>query len=456
MKCIIVEDERLPRLSLRGLLNGHEVVEASTFNEARELLIHDSFDVAFLDLDLDKKFAGLELAKLAKERGVYAIITTGHTENAVIEKAYQLGCQDYLTKPITQKALQLVLKRYVSFDSEARIEAIINKNYITGHDPTLRELNIIKKIGLTDKPILIKGPSGTGKRVVAHIIRDAFKTPKEKFVEINCAQFTESLIESELFGHKKGAFTGATEDKVGLLSRADDGIVFLDEIHSLSKGAQQKLMKAVEEREFYPVGSNRPVKSNFRVICATCEDLIELVAEKKFRADFYARISSMQIELFGLKDRKDDIMPLIHHYNDKFSRKISITEDAKRELLKLEWKNNTRDIESLVEYWQIHGYGIITPKEIPEQFKASQSEASVTSLSKKDIKKIQELGLMDYLDYLKQQIVETFVEMSNGNHREAADRLGTSRQLVTKIMSKKGSSVEMALKSEESYEERIQ
>lgn len=437
MKCLIVEDDKYQRHSLRGLLSTHEVIEAQTFNEAESLLQTQSFDIAFLDLDLDKKLVGLELAKLAKEKGIYAIITTGHAENSVIQKAYQLGCQDYLTKPITENSLNLVLKRFGSFDSEDRIDTLIRKNYITTHPQTLNELNIIKKIGLTDKPILIKGPSGTGKRVVAHIIREALKTPKDKFVEINCAQFTETLIESEVFGHKKGAFTGATEDKIGLLERGDGGIVFLDEVHSLSKSAQQKLMKAVEEKEFYPVGSNKPIKSNFRVICATCEDLLELVTENKFRPDFYARISSIQIELFSLNVRKNDILPLIDFYCDKHPRKISITEEAKKELFSLEWKNNTRDIESLVEHWQINGYGVITSKEIPAQFKIQAFEGSVATLSKKDIKRIQEIGLINYLDLLKHQIVETFVEMNDGSQTEAALMLRTSKQFVGKIVNKK-------------------
>lgn len=456
MRCIIVEDEKLQRLSLKGLLKGHEIVEASTYIEARSLLTEEYFDIAFLDLDLDRKLAGLELAKMAKLRGIYAIITTGHTEDTIIQQAYQFGCQDYLTKPINQKALDLVLRRYNSFDSEQRVEDLIKKNYITNHEKTLNELNIIKKIGLTNKPILLKGPSGTGKRVVAHIIRETLKTSKDKFVEINCAQFTETLIESELFGHKKGSFTGANEDKIGLLSKADDGIVFLDEIHSLTKSAQQKLMKAVEEKEFYPVGANKPIKSNFKVICATCEDLLELVAEKKFRPDFYARISSIQIELFPLKDRKDDILPLINFYNDKFARKISITEETKKLLLTLDWKNNTRDIETLVEYWQIHGFGIITPNEIPAQLKETSFEKHVSNLSKKDIKKIQELGLKNYLDSLKLQIVETFVQMSSGNQKEAATLLGCSKQFVGKILNKKDSKESCEFEDGELYEERIQ
>jgi DNA-binding NtrC family response regulator len=439
MKCLLIEDDKYQSLSLKNLLKAHVVKEVATLREASSLLSSNTFDIAFIDLELDGNLEGLELVKIAKERGVYAIITTAHAENSLIQKAYQLGCQDYLTKPITESSLELVLKRYISFDSEQRIDSLIKKNYVTTHPQTLNELNLIKKIGLTDKPVLIKGPSGSGKRVVAHIIREALKTSKDKFVEINCAQFSEGMLESELFGHCKGAFTGATEDKVGLLSRGNEGIVFLDEIHSLSKSAQQKLMKAIEEKEFYPLGANKPVKSHFRVVCTTCEDLLELVTENKFRADFYARISSIQIELFGLNVRKNDILPLIDYYCDKHPRKISITEEAKKELISLEWKNNARDIESIVEYWQIHGHGIITPKEIPSQLKSQSIDGPIANLSKKDIKKIQEMGLINYLDLLKHQIVETFVEMNNCSQTEAALMLGTSKQFVGKIVNLKKS-----------------
>ena len=456
MRCLIVEDENLPRLALRGLLKGHEIEEAETYAKAQELLRTQYYDVVFLDLDLDKKLAGLELAKIAKARGLYAIITTGHSEDEIIRKAYELGCQDYLTKPITLKSLDIVLKRYIAFDSEARVDELIKKNYITYDAKTLSELNLLKKISLTEKPILIKGPSGTGKRIVAHLIRETLKLPKDKFIEINCAQFTETLIESELFGYVKGAFTGADKDKIGLLARADNGVVFLDEIHSLTKSAQQKLMKAIEEKEFYPVGSSKPIRSNFKVVCATCDDLLSLVSENKFRADFYARISSMQLELYPLKERKCDILPLIKYYNDRYSRKISITEEAEKELLKLEWTNNTRDIESLVDYWHIHGFGIITPNEIPSHLKEVKAESNILNLSKKDIKKIQEMGMKNYLEAFRYQIIETFIELNNGNKKEAATMLGCSKQLVGKIINAKDFSICRLNLGEGFYEERIQ
>ncbi|MFZ4715520.1 MAG: sigma-54-dependent transcriptional regulator [Bacteriovoracaceae bacterium] len=454
MKILVVDDEKLARLSLKGFLKGHDILEAATFASAKKILENEQIDFALLDLDLDRKLAGLGLAKIAKKMGIYSIITTGRGEDAVAEKAYQLGCQDYLQKPITQKSLDLAIGRYLSFENGTRVDSLIRSRYLTNHNETLNELSIIKGLGISTKPVLICGPTGTGKTIVADLIREVCRVPKEKFVAINCAQYTENLLESELFGYKKGAFTGATSNKTGLLEIADGGIVFLDEIHSLSKTAQQKLMKAIEEKEFYPIGSTSPIKSNFRVICATCEDLLTLVAEKSFRDDFYARISHIKIELFPLRNRPDDILPLIEFFNSKYLRKITITDAAKKLLRSLEWKSNTRDIEALVEYWNIKGYGIINEENIPDSFiKAKPLQKS--KLSKSDLKRIKDIGIKDYLEQLKIEIVEHFMELNDFNQSETARDLKVSDMFIRHAGRKiKGELI--TSKEKGFYEERIQ
>lgn len=455
MKILIVEDQKLARLTLRGLLVGHELDEAATLKDGYNKILSNQYDIAFLDLDLDEKLAGLKLAKLCKEQGLYAVITTGHEEDELVKKAYQIGCQDYLTKPISQNKLDLVFSRFISIDSEQRIDNLIRKKYITNHQETLSELNLIKRINLSDKPVLIKGPSGTGKTIVANLIREACRIPEERFVSINCAQFSENLLESELFGHKKGSFTGATHDKIGLLEKANNGFIFFDEIHSLSRGAQQKLMKAIEEKIFYPVGSSVPVTSNFRVICATCENLLDLIEEKKFRSDFYARISHLQIQLYGLKVRKDDIFPLIRYYSEKFERKISISEEAKKILLSLEWMNNTRDIESLVDYWNINGIGFIKPEHIPSNLLHAKTKTEGVKLSRSDIKKIKEMGLKNYLDFVRDEIVKHFLDTNEGNKTYTAKELQISDRYIRHSLNGK-SEIKMDVFKEQVHENTIQ
>jgi two-component system nitrogen regulation response regulator GlnG len=454
MKILIVDDEKLARLSIKGFLREHEIVEASTYKEAVNSLKYDKVDLAFLDLDLDKELAGLDLAKIAKEMGIYSIITTGHAEEEITDRAYRLGAQDYLQKPISEKALELALGRFINFISGPRVDKLVKSRYLTTHDKTLEELNIIKGLTRSTKPVLITGPTGTGKTIVADIIREVCNIPEKKFIAINCAQFTETLLESELFGHKKGSFTGATTDKEGLLKIADGGAVFLDEIHSLSKASQQKLMKAIEEKIFYPVGSTVPVKSDFRIICATCEDLPTLIEEKVFRSDFYARISHIKIELFPLRDRPDDILPLIHHFNSKHMRKITINEDAKKLLRSLEWKSNTRDIEALVEHWNIKGYGIITVDCIPESF-IKTKDVQRSKLSKAEVKRIREMGIKNYLETYKKEIVEYFLEINDFNKAETGRALKVTDKYVGYIVSKDNSNA-VRTTAEEYYENSIQ
>lgn len=455
MRILIVDDEKLARLSMRGLLKGHDFFEASTFAEAKRILQTEELDLALLDLDLDRKLAGLELAKISNEMGIYSIITTGHGEEEITEKAYRLGSQDYLQKPITQSSLNLAFVRFMNFKGGAKVDGLIKSRYLTTHEKTIDELKIIQGLSSSTKPVLIKGPTGTGKSIVADIIREVRGIPKEKFIIINCAQYTENLFESELFGYKKGAFTGANSDKDGLLKVANGGIVFFDEIHSLTKSSQQKLMKAIEEKVFYPVGSTTPVRSNFDVVCATCEDLLALVADKSFRNDFYARISHIKIELFPLKDRPDDVLPLIHHFNDKHLRKITITEEAKKLLRSLEWPSNTRDIEALVEWWNIKGFGLIEPRHIPETF----SNAKIlpkTKLSKSEVKKIQEIGIKEYLDAYKQEIVEHFLELNQFNKSETARDLKVTDMYVKHATSKKGKKLLSENNEDHLYETNLQ
>jgi len=455
MKILVVDDENLARLNIIGFLFEHEIVEASTYREAVNSLKYDKVDLAFLDLDLgDDKLAGLKLAKLAKEMGIYSIITTGHGEDEIAHRAYELGAQDYLKKRITPEALKMAMGRFLSFISGPKVDELVKTRYLTTDEKTIEELNIIKGLTRSNKPVLLTGPTGTGKTIVADIIREVCNVPKDKFVAVNCGAFTETLLESELFGHKKGAFTGATADKIGLLKVADGGIVFLDEIHALSKSSQLTLMKAIEEKTFLPVGSTKQEKSNFRVICATCEDLPSLIEEKLFRSDFYARISHIKIELFPLKSRPDDILPLIHHFNAKHMRKITIDESAKKLLRSLDWKSNTRDIEALVEYWNIKGYGIITPDCIPESF-IKTKETPKQKLSKAEVKRIKEMGIKDYLETYKKEIVEHFLALNDFNKSETARELQVTDYYIKLATTKKNSEFNTATAGD-FYENSIQ
>tara|TARA_R110002049_G_scaffold150260_3_gene313408 strand:- start:928 stop:2295 length:1368 start_codon:yes stop_codon:yes gene_type:complete len=437
MRILIVEDNKLARITLRGFLKSHEIEEAQTFEEAKRLLLSNHYDLIFLDLDLDYELAGLELAKICKRRNLYSVILTGHEENNIVEQGYTSGARDYLAKPVTQEKVDYAIQSYMVFDSEKRIETLIQENYITTHQKTIDELNMIKRVYLSDKAILIKGPTGTGKTVVAKLIKEACRIPDGKFISLNCASFADTLIESELFGHKKGSFTGADKDKVGLLQKADGGLIFLDEIHSLSMRAQQKLMKAIDEKEFYPVGSTVPVKSDFRIITATCEDLTELIVTKEFRTDFYARISHIQLQLYPLRERPADILELLNFYLGKQVRKIVITDEARDFLVTLPFKNNTRDIEALVDFWKRNGVGIVEKKDIPVQFLPASEKPKTPRLNRNQKKLIREVGLKAYMEIVRDEIILQYLEMNNQHRLKTAEDLGITDRTIRYALNRK-------------------
>ena len=455
MKILIVEDHKLARITLTGFLKGHEIEEAETLASAENLIRTKEYDLVFLDLDLDVKLAGLELAKICKERGFYSVILTGHEEDHIMKEGYLNGARDYLFKPVKKCDVDFVLNSFLVFDSEKRIDQLIKSSYITNHAPTIAELDVIKRVYLSNKPILIKGPTGTGKSVVAKLVKEACRISDSKFMSINCAQFSDNLIESELFGHKKGAFTGAFENKVGLLEKANGGMIFLDEIHSLTISAQKKLMKAIEEKCFYPVGSTTLVHSDFRVVTATCEDLAKLIEDKEFRADFYARISHIQLQLYALKDRPSDILPLIQFYASNHPRKFTIGDEAKELLLTLPFKSNTRDIDALVDYWTRNAIGIVGPEHIPSQFYPEAPKPKTPKLTRAQKKLIEEIGLKGYLDSVRDEIILNYLEDNNQNRLQTAKILKISDRAIRHAFNKKPeTSVE--LPQEVEYENTIQ
>lgn len=457
MKILIVEDDSRIRLVLKGLLKGHEITSASNSAEALKYLAGDSFDLAFLDLDLgpDELLAGLSLAKVCREINLYAVILTGHEAPEIIKRGYESGARDYIAKPVLKKKVDDALNSFAVFDSEKRIDDLIKSKYVTTHKETLRELATIKRVALSDQPILIKGPSGTGKTVVANLIKEACKVPDDKFFSINCASISEALLESELFGHKKGAFTDAKTDKIGLLEKANGGIVFLDEIHSLSLRCQQKLMKAIDDKKFFPLGATKEVHSKFRIISATCEDLLQLIIDEEFRKDFYARVAHIQIQLFALKDRPQDILPLMDFYLSKYSRKITLTDEVKNLLVTLSFENNTRDVDALVDYWNRNGIGVIEAKDIPSQFLPVKDAPKKVKLTRAHKKLIEEEGLKGYLDMIRDEVILHYLELNKGHRINTAEELQITDRTIRNAL-KRSNPEGHQLPLEVEYENTIQ
>ncbi len=424
IRILLVEDDPLTqRTSRRTLAQFGEVTIASTLFEGQQLLANQMFDIGFFDLNLNGELHGLDLIAIAKRKNLYSVVVSGESLDKTIKSAFEKGAKDYLLKPFTENKLEQVLTSYKNSLKHSESENLIRNFFITNSEKQIQELKKINNLRISDKPIFINGETGTGKRVVGHIIKTICK--KDNFVEINCSQFTDDLLASELFGHKKGSFTGATQDKEGLLSKANNGIIFLDEIHSLSLRSQRTLLKAIEEKVFYPVGSTTPVTSNFRILAATCENIQDLIKQGLFRQDLFARISTFQICLLPLRERPEDIQLLIQHFISKHLVQIYIEDEAKNLLNRYSWPRNTREIEDLVENWIVDGTRIVNSEILPVHIR-NNSPMDSNLIPDLYFDMIEEHGLNDFLVYLKKEIVTGAMKRNGGSMRKTASQIGAS------------------------------
>lgn len=399
---LLIEDDHITLQLHKKLLSPYgRVFCAKTFQEALDLIKTKKFDLGFFDLNLDQELEGLELLKHGANANIYPIVVSGESNGKVLESAFTNGAKDYLLKPFTSQKLNQVIARFFNNKRHIEFEDVINGSFITKSKKQIQELYKIKNLAISDKPIFINGETGTGKRVVSHLIKKICGSIS--FIEVNCSQYTDNLLASELFGHKQGAFTGAVSDRKGILEEADGGIIFLDEIHALSPSAQKLLLKAIEEKEFYPVGANKPVRSNFRVITATCENIHKMIDDGLFREDLFARISTFQINLLPLRERKEDIILLLEHFISKHLVQMLITEDAKKILKAYSWPRNTREIQDIVENWIIDGVRLITPECIPSHIKSIQKDSDQIDFDL-FLDLVEEHGLSNTLAYLKKEI----------------------------------------------------
>lgn len=439
LQILLVEDDLYTQsVSKRILSRFGKVVAASTKEEAKSLLMANSYDVAFLDLNLHGKLDGLNLIKLTQDHKIYPVVVSGETDKSMIQKSFQNGAKDYLLKPFDDKKLDSVISRYFLNKKELGLMKKIKKSFITRSDSQSAELAKILNLSISDKPIFIDGETGTGKRVIAHIIKESLDC--DNFIEVNCSQFTGDTTRSELFGHKSGSFTGANSDKVGLLQKAHQGIIFLDEIHSLPLEVQRLLLKALEEKVFYPVGSNIPVKSEFRIIAATCENIHGLIADGRFREDLYARISTFQINLLPLRERPEDIIPLFEYFISKQPFQMLITEEAQKILCSYAWPRNTREIQDLIENWVVNGQRLITKDAIPLRIQENRSTPS-SIFSQHHLDLIEDMGLKEFMACFKKEIILDFVKRNNGSIRQAAKKMGMAPSTISELLNERRESV---------------
>ena len=389
-KILVVDDEEIIRESLSFVLKkeGYIVEEAENGKAAYDKIIDANFDLVITDLEMPvMKGTQLveEIQKLNIQTSVVVITAYGSLDTAI--SALRSGASDYLLKPIEFDELLIKIKKLFENKDlllENRLlKKEIQRSYdyenIVGKSSQIKNVyDMIETVAETDSTVLITGKSGTGKELVARALHFKSKRKNKAFIPVNCGAISENLIESELFGHKRGAFTGAISDKEGFFKASDGGTLFLDEISELPLNLQVKFLRVLQEREFTPVGATSPISVNIRFIASTNRDLKQEIKAGKFREDLFYRINVIEISLPSLKDREEDIPILADHFLNKYRKEMNknikgIDSEALRALMHYDWKGEVRELENIIERAVIFSKEeFITVKDLPVVFRPAE------------------------------------------------------------------------------------
>ena len=446
-KILIVEDDKNALIGLVEILSdeGYDVDEATTAQHGLDQIENTDFDILLTDYMLPD-FDGMELFQKVKaqnpEMAVIMMTAFGSVKHAV--QALKIGVDNYLTKPIDIDELLIVINKVLKEKSLLKeyeeLKEKVDKTYkfenIIGISGKMQDIfKKIMKVAKTDTTILIRGESGTGKELIARAIHYNSQRNSKKMVEINCASIPETLLESELFGHEKGSFTGAVKQKIGKFELADGGTIFLDEIGEMPVNVQSKLLRVLQERKFTRVGGNATIDVDVRVLAATNADLESMIKDGEFREDLYYRLNVIPLQIPALRERKEDIGPLVQHFIKKYCDKNNLTEKSiSQNFLKAVelyyWPGNVRELENAMENAivlsdkdqlgqdDLPGYIVSEPKEF----------------SKPQSIELEHLPFKQQLEAAEKIIIERAIRECNGNKTHAAKQLGFSiRTLRNKI-----------------------
>ncbi len=443
---LVVDDDPGHGATLKTLISdwGYTVTVAESGEAALELCHAQPFDLVLMDVRM-AGMSGLEALKGIKayNPAIPIIIMTAYSAVNDAVEAIKSGAYDYLTKPLDFEDLKLTLDRaldHASLRDENRVlrsalDSMSGARGVIGQSPAMRQvMDMVQAIAPSEATVLITGASGTGKEIIARLLHANSGRAKGPFVAVNCAALTETLLESELFGHEKGAFTGAEKQRDGRFMSANNGVIFLDEIGEISPAMQAKLLRAVQEKEIQRVGGDKVLKVDVRILAATNRDLLKEVETGRFRQDLYYRLHVVSVHMPELKDRPEDIPLLARHFLTKFAAANQkdikgFTPSAMDWLIKHPWPGNVRELENIVERAVVLLVGdYISERELPpslvgEQNAGAQAAPDLTALTTN-------MTLNMTLDEIERLIVREAVENTGGNKSEAARRLGITRKTL--------------------------
>ncbi|MCA9673919.1 MAG: sigma-54-dependent Fis family transcriptional regulator [Kofleriaceae bacterium] len=453
-RALLVDDESLIRRRVRPVLEALdlEVVEADDGKVAIERLRDGAFEVVVTDLrmpEVDGMAVIREVRALSPETPVIVLTASGRVEDCIA--VMKAGASDFITKPFHADELRDVVQEAISARAERITRPPPRRDRRTpvtliGDSPAMRSLlSMVERVGSSDATVLVTGESGTGKEVIARLLHGTSPRAGRPFVAVNCGAIPEGLVESELFGHARGSFTGAMERRIGRFAQADGGTLFLDEVGELSAAVQVKLLRVLQEREVTPVGDARPVTVDVRVIAATHRDLESLVAEGGFREDLYYRLAVVPIEVPPLRARADDIPALTHWFLDAANARnrceVTFSDETMAVLRGYAFPGNVRELENLVERLVVTDEdGVITVDDLPNKVRSMRPAAAVLLGGGPDVEVISDAGvdMNSILRETENRLIDEALKKSGGNKARAAQLLGINRTTLVEKLKRRG------------------
>ncbi|MEA1997054.1 MAG: sigma-54 dependent transcriptional regulator [Gemmatimonadota bacterium] len=449
-RILVVEDEESQRRALYGFLKkrGFYTVCGKSGEEALDILSSGLFDLVLTDQKMDQ-MSGLELLEKIKkdypETQVIILTAFGDVRSAV--QATKQGAYDYLTKPVDLEALEISITRALE------LRQLVNENRILRESLSKRHrfdniisisgamesvLNLAARVARVDTPVLITGESGTGKEMIAHAVHQAGKRKEKTFIAVNCAALNRNLIESELFGHEKGAFTGAIRQRQGKLETADQGTLFLDEIGEINPEIQVKLLRFLQEGTFERVGSDKTITAQVRLIAATNRDLDKALNDGILREDFYYRINVVNIHIPPLRSRREDIRPLVDHFlraNEGNLGHKSISREALGALLRYDFPGNIRELQNIIERAMILSRSeIIAREDLPPSVLSAAGQTEEQNGAQTALRG----PLTEAVKNLEKEMIKNALAHSGGIQVKAAEKLGITERNLRYKMKKLG------------------
>ncbi len=438
---LIDDDENLCRVMAHqlGQMN-YDVDTAQTGEEGLEKFKNETYDVILSDINLPG-ISGMEILREVRQRDknvIFILITAyGSVENAVA--ASKIGADDYLTKPFGKEAMRFVIEKAVRFrqlhQENLLLKAELSKKFgfeaMVGRSPKMESLiKMAARIAASDSTVLILGESGTGKELLARGIHANSSRREGPFVTVNCPSIPDQLLESELFGHVKGAFTGALKDRRGKFEMASGGTIFLDEIGDLKFDLQSKLLRVLQEREIERVGESKPIPVDARIIAATNKNLEQMMKNGQFREDLYYRLRVLPLEIPPLRERREDIVPLVHHFIEKYAKgqKYKILPETLRLLEAYDWPGNVRELENVMERAIVLSVdGVLIPELLPDEIR-ERGEATVENPDSSE----------KTLPEVEAEAIREALRKTGGNQSRAAKLLGIPRHVLLYRLKKYG------------------